>query len=505
MKTASARIALATLLAFGSFGGMTAFSSPVLAQSAPPTQSVNNLRDVNPTDWAYTAVKNLVENYGCLSGYPDGTFRGDRSMTRNEFAAALNNCIDAINARIESNLIAVGNDDLATIQRLQNEFQAELAALAARVDDLEGRTETLEGNRSKVKLSGELITDVGGVFAGEANGVGTDAKDALTAAARLQLNLDANLTGSDRLHAQVEATNFEGYAERFNGGAEFNGLKTPYDKSGDSSVNLTELYYQRNLGPGQLTVGTHGVDLEAVAGTPTAPSGDYAFIEQFQGNPAIAEATGRDGGAGIGYKLGLGEKLELAAAYTLPSDAAANTVDGLFGGSNTALAQLTYKPGAQTALAVAYARTQEQGVTAGTNRAGDVFGNLNADTNGNHVGLSASQKLGRVDLSAHGGVSFMADGSSNANATVVNWAAQLGVNDLFGEGNYGGVGIGAVPYVSGGTIASEDAPLAAQAFYSLKVKEGLAIQPQLLYITNPNGNGNNENVWAGSVKTTLRF
>jgi hypothetical protein len=502
MKTVSAHITLATILAFGSFSGMTVFSQSVSAQSVPPVQSVDNLRDVAPTDWAYTAIKNLVENYGCLSGYPDGTFRGDRGMTRNEFAAALSNCINAINARVESDLISVSADDFAALQRLQTEFKGELTALAARVEDLEGRTEQLEGNRSKLKLGGELITDVGAVFSGEANGAGTEAKDALTAAARLRLNLDANITGSDRLRAQVEATNFESYGERFKGGASFDGLNTPYDNSGDSSVNLTELYYQRNLGPGKLTVGTHGVDMEEVAGTPTAPSGDYAFIEQFQANPAIAEAAG---GAGIGYKLGLGEKLELAAAYTLPSKDAASTADGLFNGTNTASAQLTYKPGAQTALSVAYARTQEQGVVAGTNRAADAFSNLNADTNGNHVGLSASQKLGRVDVSAHGGVSFLEDGSSSANATVVNWAAQLGVNDLFGKGNYGGVGIGAVPYVSGGTIASEDAPLAAQAFYSLKVKEGLAIQPQLVYISNPNGNGNNDNVWAGSVKTTLRF
>ena len=113
--------------------------------------------------------------------------------------------------------------------------------------------------------------------------------------------------------------------------------------------------------------------------------------------------------------------------------------------------------------------------------------------------------MGRFDLSAHGGVSFLSDGDSDDSATAVNWAAQVGVKDLLGEGNYGGIGIGAVPYITGGDVDSEDAPLAAQAFYSLKVNEGLAIQPQLVYITNPNGDSGNDNVWAGSVKTTLRF
>ena len=41
------------------------------------------------TDWAYQALANLVETYGCVAGYPNGTFRGNRAMTRYEAAALL--------------------------------------------------------------------------------------------------------------------------------------------------------------------------------------------------------------------------------------------------------------------------------------------------------------------------------------------------------------------------------------------------------------------------------
>ena len=51
--------------------------------------SIQQLRDVSPTDWSYQALRNLVENYGCIVGYPDRTYRGDRALTRNEFAAGL--------------------------------------------------------------------------------------------------------------------------------------------------------------------------------------------------------------------------------------------------------------------------------------------------------------------------------------------------------------------------------------------------------------------------------
>lgn len=496
MKSLTSKIAIAALLTLGTTAGIVSTPVSALAQGA---QSVNDLRDVTPNDWAYTAVKGMVERYGCLAGYPDGTFRGNRSMTRYEFAAALNGCIDTINQQIRDSLIEVTANDLATMQQLQSEFQAELATLRGRVDSLEERTAELEKTQSGIKLGGELVTDVGSVFSGEA-GPGDDSEDGLTAAARLRLSFDSEILGNDKLHAQVQATNIEGYAGRFENGNSFNGLDTPYDDEGDSSVSLDELYYQRNLGPGQLTVGTHGVEIETIAGTETAPSGQYAFIEQFEANPAIAEAGE---GAGIGYKLNLNKNLALAASHIVPTDEAADTNDGLLGGTNATTAKLTYTPGENMALSVAYARTQEQGVAAGTAAAANPFGGN--DTNGNHVGLSAARKIGRVDLSAHGGVSFLGDDNSADEATVVNWAAQLGVNDLFGEGHYGGIGVGAVPYVTGGDVASEDMPLAAQAFYSLKVNDGLAIQPQVVYINNPNGNDNNDSVWAGSIKTTLRF
>ena len=52
--------------------------------------SVWQLSDVNPRDWAFQALQSLVERYGVITGYPDGTFKGNRALTRYEFAAGLN-------------------------------------------------------------------------------------------------------------------------------------------------------------------------------------------------------------------------------------------------------------------------------------------------------------------------------------------------------------------------------------------------------------------------------
>ena len=64
--------------------------------------SVSQLSDVRPTDWAFQALQSLVERYGCIAGYPDGSFRGNRAMTRYEFAAGLNACLDKVSQFIQA-------------------------------------------------------------------------------------------------------------------------------------------------------------------------------------------------------------------------------------------------------------------------------------------------------------------------------------------------------------------------------------------------------------------
>ncbi|MGB7275579.1 MAG: iron uptake porin, partial [Geitlerinemataceae cyanobacterium] len=101
--------------------------------------SVSQLSDVQPTDWAFQALQSLVERYGCIAGYPDGTYRGNRALTRYEFAAGLNACLDQVLALVGGDE-GVDPESLATIRRLQEEFAAELATLRGRVDALEART-----------------------------------------------------------------------------------------------------------------------------------------------------------------------------------------------------------------------------------------------------------------------------------------------------------------------------------------------------------------------------
>lgn len=67
-------------------------TAPAMAQ----VTSVGQLTDVQPTEWSYQAISNLISRYGCVAGYPNQTFKPGQPATRAELAALVNACVDRI-------------------------------------------------------------------------------------------------------------------------------------------------------------------------------------------------------------------------------------------------------------------------------------------------------------------------------------------------------------------------------------------------------------------------
>lgn len=180
-------------------------SSPSIDQLT----SVSQLSDVQPTDWAYQALASLVEKYGCIAGYPDGTFRGNRAATRFELAAALNACLDVISDRFAT------KDELAILRQLMEEFATELALVQGRVNNLDGRLAHLEANQfaTTTQLSGQTIFAVqmgdttGTVFDPVTGLTSTSGDFNPTVISKVVLNLDTSFTGTDLLQIALEVGN----------------------------------------------------------------------------------------------------------------------------------------------------------------------------------------------------------------------------------------------------------------------------------------------------------
>jgi hypothetical protein len=136
----------ALLSAFVALGATVLITNaPVNAQGAAAgtgASNVSELTDVVGNEWAYNALKELVNNpCHILVGYPDRTYRGQKSTTRFELAAALYKYEQCITERLAQK---ADKADLEKFAALLDEFRGELNQLKARVDDLERRMKAVE-------------------------------------------------------------------------------------------------------------------------------------------------------------------------------------------------------------------------------------------------------------------------------------------------------------------------------------------------------------------------
>jgi hypothetical protein len=148
---------------------VAAMSSTVVSPDVAQVSSVSELTDVDPNSWAFQALKSLVERYGCIEGYPSKKYLGNRPLSRYEFAAGLNACLDKIGEQIAASTEPlVAKEDLAPLQRLQERFKEELSIMRGEIDGLEAKTKELEAQQfsTTTKLDGETIFAIAGASAG---------------------------------------------------------------------------------------------------------------------------------------------------------------------------------------------------------------------------------------------------------------------------------------------------------------------------------------------------
>ncbi|BAY63091.1 hypothetical protein NIES22_31700 [Calothrix brevissima NIES-22] len=475
--------------------------------------SVSQFSDVQPTDWAFQALQSLVERYGCIAGYPNGTYRGNRALTRYEFAAGLNACLDRVNELIATATAdLVTKQDLATLQRLQEEFSAELATLRGRVDSLEARTAELEANQfsTTTKLQGEAIFNVSQAFGDTRADNGAKLDSNTVFSDRVRLTLNSSFTGKDQLQIRLQGRNT--ISNQTVTGT--NMTRLAYDGSENNSVGIDKINYAFNLTDAvRVKVDATGAELNENFYTfnpDFASSGRGALSRYGRFSPIYRQAGD---GAGISVNVNPNGPLSFGAAYIAQGTNASNPVDGsgLFGGSNTFFGQIAFKPNKALNIGFSYARTYQsvpslfQGT--GSAFANRPFGN-NTRTEANHYGIQATfQPSAKLALSGWAGYTEADSATDNRSADAWYWAASLGVRDLGAKGNVLGLIFGQPPKITGGSgVASESGTsYHLEGLYKVRVSDNIQVTPGLLVIFNPEHNDNNNNIYVGTLRTTFSF
>ncbi|MEA3284096.1 MAG: S-layer homology domain-containing protein [Synergistota bacterium] len=131
-----------------------------LVAFAAPAFAANPFMDVPMNHWAYDAVGQLAAR-GIISGYPDGTFKGNQPITRYEMASVTARALAVIDMEKAS------KQDVEMLKRLVVEFKDELDALGVKVDKIDSRVAVLEENIGGWKFWGEMRFDA--KFEGEQN------------------------------------------------------------------------------------------------------------------------------------------------------------------------------------------------------------------------------------------------------------------------------------------------------------------------------------------------
>ena len=493
---------------------------------------VSELRDLKPGDWAYEALRNLRERYGCINGYPNGTYQGNATITRYEFAVGLNSCLDKIRKLLASERGKIVTEDIVTLERLSRDYRAELAKLNSRTEGLATTIEQLESRQfsTTTKVLGNLRVQANSFFSGD--------NDPQT---NIQYNLFlgqlTSFTGKDRLLTALGATNtaFPELASN-NAGIDFGSTRegaSDTTGSGDTgnSLRLIGLEYQFPLGDKTL------IDIVAANRYRFSP----ILLKQFfpgyslgQGPVStFAEAPpiyllGAGSGVSISYEFLESTVLTLTYLSTFANEPQSGR--GLFNGDYIAAAQINYNPSPDLFIQLLYHHGYFDNGNFGFNNGQTFRGNGFVGTalanrfddpgvffaDGAEVVSNAYQIGGYYSISDRlivGGWANLIKARllGKGDADIWTYSLQTAFPDLFIEGNQGGLIVGVEPSLTSLDTSLEipefenDTSLHIEAYYRHQVNDNLSLTPSIIWITAPNQDANNEDIVIGGIRSTFNF
>lgn len=509
--------------------------------------------DVSPEDWAYQALDDLTRRYDCLKGYPNGTYRGDRSLSRDELAAALNACLQRVEqvlAGVTSEMVR--QEEWEQIQALQQEFSTSFVALKNRIDALESRIAALESYQfsTTTKFNGEVIFalsdlaiegEARALSRGTANGselFGVTRNDDRRAifGARGRLWTRTSFSGEDLLLLRLTVSNMP----VFDDANEFSGLANPNMLAATGEAvqtfnlgNTTAIFQTNNITaayslPLNDTVKAHVFGAGGIW-SDFVPTLNPYFEDYDNGNGALTLFASNNpiyrigGGAGVGFNIDLGflESSTLSVGYL--SGSAHQSNRGVFSGDYAMLVQTDFQINDELAVGLTYNHGYHPGGTAVFDMGGlgsqGVVGSALASVGAsgsivpqvsNAYGVEVAwQPSDSISLSGFFTyVDVISPAVFAGEHEVWTYGMGLALPDLFVEGGLLGIFAGTQPYVAGFdspslTFRNNVLPRHLEIFYRYPLSEQISFTPGVIFLTSPNQIRDGASVF--TLRTTFDF
>lgn len=475
----------------------------VQGYSIAQATSIRDFSDVYPTDWAYQALSELVETYGCVSGFGDGTFRGNQPLSRFQMAAVLSSCLDSFSAKMDAmgeEMKMSAMEDMDTLERLVASFEEELITLKGSVDGLDAKVSELEDSQfsTTTKASFEIATDF--VYfasddpAAKADGV-TDDNSGLALSSEVEIAFETSFTGSDTL-------SFSLTGDLMSQGSNYLSYGDFYGVAGDEgSADFGGFAYETNLDLGgmmtTLVFGTDVDDLDPIVGLGT-----------YYGGGGYDDFGPSDfGAAGIGFSVELlsSDVGTLTASASYAVDQGANQQGdemGIFGEQTdrSGVLALSWEGalfgGNDALFTVAYQNTLENSVThelddsVETDRTSGylhfVAGAYFTDT----ISLSGSYSVAKKDY------------KMGPDPESAQWMIGLNMDDAIFPGSSAGIAYGTPEFTT--DPDTDDVMQVLELYYTFSINDNFEIPIYLDFISNVDHQPNAD-AFAIAVRPTLTF
>ena len=534
------------------------------SQAGEQITTASQLSDLRPDSWAYQALANLVSRYGCVAGYPSGSFLGGRPISRYEAAALLSSCLDRVSEVTDE------------LKRLIGDLQPELARLRGKTDGLEARIGALEAQAfstttkfmgvtaaylntasgaSKAASSARQVLAPGQV--GPAPGPVEPLDAALTFQYSTILGLSTSFTGKDQLSVDFYTSNFQPYSSSIFGftpnvtGTYSTRLSfdaPPYN----NVLSLADLFYRFKIGPSitvKATAAGSEVSNELLGNSLPFPAA-YPYTQSISRfgrfDPIYYQTLGRPGFSadwqiGKGFNLGGGYFGDFngiigGGPYPLPTGSSSPS-------SQAAIAQLSWFPTPTTfsfGTALTYVKSSApqnsfyglSGYT-GSQYSDQPFGTFypkqpdgstslapltSVGINGDHLSWGFGwNPLANLYLTGDVGYARATAINSNSSygisagdrATIFEWNMALAWNNLFGRGNVLTFVVGnpfRVVSHSNSDYPTEDTPAwHLELSYTYRLSDHVSLVPGVIYVLRPENNANNDPIGIWSLKTVVFF